>query len=82
MENGKSVSELGMEYKAQAKDLQAQIDALKKQPWSYKTGKRILILQEMQRDLEMNAKHLKAYYEKSPKKRVYHKSNAYKKERK
>lgn len=77
MEKDKSLFELGLEYDTYAKHLQEQIDALKKLPQDYAARKRLTVLLEMQRDLKLNAEHLKSYYENRLQKRAYHKNNAY-----
>ncbi len=77
MNKEKSLFELGLEYDTYAEQIQAQIKACKAQSQGYETGRRLSMLQEMQRDLKLNAEHLKNYYENRLQKRAYHKSNAY-----
>ncbi len=77
MDKGKSLYELGLEYDTYVKHLQEQIDMLKKQSQDFSAGKRLAVLLEMQRDLKLNAEHLKHYYEDRLQKRAYHKNNAY-----
>lgn len=74
MDKGKSLFELGLEYDTYAKEIQTQIEALKKQPQDYAAGKRLAVLREMERDLKLNAEHLKCYYENRLQKRAYHKN--------
>lgn len=77
MEKDKSLFELGLEYDTYAEEIRAQIEALKKQPQDFKASTQIAALQEMQRDLKLNAEHLKKYYENRLQGRAYHRNNAY-----
>lgn len=68
MDNSKSISELGEEYEAYAKDIEQQISECRTK-LKYLQGQpkhdcivKIVYLQDMLHDLRFTAKHLKNYY--------------------
>lgn len=81
MENRKTLQELGAEYEREIAVLDEQIKSCKakmRHAVGYERiecGRRIAILSEMKRDMQINANTLKHYYDTRNEKRAYRKIN-------
>lgn len=78
-----TLTELSREYRAEEQKLTNQIDTFLPYAKSLsgdsrrEAYRRLACLYEMRRDVRLTAESLEHYYDKSPKKRVYHKNNGY-----
>lgn len=78
-----TLTELSREYRTEEQKLTKQIDTFLPYAKSLsgdsrrEAYRRLACLYEMRRDVRMTADCLEHYYDKTPKKRMYHKSNGY-----
>lgn len=78
-----TLTELSREYRAEEQKLTKQIDTFLPYAKSLsgdsrrEAYRRLACLYEMRRDVRMTADNLEHYYDKPPKKRIYHKNNGY-----
>lgn len=78
-----TLTELSREYRAEEQKLTKQIDTFLPYAKSLsgdsrrEAYRRLACLYEMRRDVRMTADSLEHYYDKPPKKRIYHKNSGY-----
>lgn len=83
MENRKTLQELGAEYERELAVLDKQIQACKSKMRDavgyerIECGRRLCVLSEMRRDMQINADTLKHYYDTRTEKQAYHRKNIF-----